>query len=405
MVLNLLVFAFNNIRRRGLRSWLTMIGIFIGVAAVVSLVSLGQGLEQAVKEQFAQIGADTITILGRAGFIVSPAASAILEDPLTEKDVELIEDIRDVDLVASSLFQSSQMEFKGEKRNTLMWGFPPENLQEIFKDVTSFEVVDGRDLRDEDKFKVVIGNDVAKKVFNKPVKIRDKLEINGQEFEVVGILKKVGNAPDDQSIYMPLGTMREIFNEPELVSIIYVKVKAGNDPTKVAQEIEKDLRDKRNEDEGEESFVVTTSEQLLETVGNILGIVSAVLIGIAAISLVVGGIGIANTMYTAVLERTREIGVMKAVGAKNFDIMLIFLFESGVLGLVGGVLGVVLGIGIGKLVEFIATQQLGTFLLRASFSPLLIVGTLLFAFIVGTISGFLPARQAALLKPVEALRY
>jgi len=129
------------------------------------------------------------------------------------------------------------------------------------------------------------------------------------------------------------------------------------------------------------------------------------LVGIAAISLIVGGIGVANTMYTSVLERTKEIGTMKAVGAKNSDIMFLFLIESGLLGLIGGVIGVLIGLGLSKIAEYFATVQLGTNLLQASASTNLIIGALIFSFLIGAISGVFPAMQASKLKPVDALRY
>ncbi|MFH1823570.1 MAG: FtsX-like permease family protein, partial [archaeon] len=138
---------------------------------------------------------------------------------------------------------------------------------------------------------------------------------------------------------------------------------------------------------------------------DIFGIVQAVFIGIAAISLVVGGIGIMNTMYTAVLERTREIGIMKAVGARNRNILTLFLIESGILGLVGGAIGVLIGIGLSTGVAFVAAQALGTTFLRAVFPWYLIVGALAFSFGIGSLSGILPAIQASRLKPVDALRY
>lgn len=176
---------------------------------------------------------------------------------------------------------------------------------------------------------------------------------------------------------------------------------------KVAEDIEKELKKERGEKLSEKSqtFDVLTSEQLLNTFGDVLGIVQAVLVGIAAISLLVGGIGIMNTMYTAVIERTREIGTMKAVGAKNSDILMIFLFESGLLGLVGGAIGIGIGIGMGKIAEYMAADALGSNLFQAAFPWYLIAGALTFSFLIGTISGVLPALQAAKLRPADALRY
>jgi len=192
---------------------------------------------------------------------------------------------------------------------------------------------------------------------------------------------------------------------PDQEDEIDAKSAEGFDVTTVADSIERRLLQIKNEKKDQETFSVQTSEQLLTSFTNIFNIVQGVLVGIAAISLLVGGIGIMNTMYTSVLERTKEIGTMKAVGAKNSDILQIFLFESGLLGLVGGAIGVVLGIGLGKGVQYIATIALGTNLLQASITAPLIVGALAFSFLIGSSSGILPAMQAARLKPADALRY
>ena len=191
------------------------------------------------------------------------------------------------------------------------------------------------------------------------------------------------------------------------MSMIFIKAKAGTNVTDVAERIEDKLKDYRNEKKSEEpkTFAVSTSEQLLQAFSNVFGIVNAVLVGIAAISLLVGGVGIMNTMYTAVLERTREIGTLKAIGAKNSDVLLLFLFESGMLGLVGGAIGIALGFGISKAAEYIAAAALGTGLLKASFSWVLVAGALFFSFTIGALSGVMPAIQASRLRPVDALRW
>jgi putative ABC transport system permease protein len=164
------------------------------------------------------------------------------------------------------------------------------------------------------------------------------------------------------------------------------------------------LRDYRNLKEKEEDFSVQTPEQLFSSFGTILDIVQIVLIGIAGISLLVGGINIMNSMYTSVLQKTKEIGVMKALGAKNYQIMAFFLVEAGLYGLGGGIVGVVGGMLIAKLVEFGVTYALGPYLV-IKFSWWLIGGTLLFSFLVGALSGLAPAYRASKLNPVESLRY
>jgi len=200
--------------------------------------------------------------------------------------------------------------------------------------------------------------------------------------------------------------MRQVLKiDRKKVDVIAVQVQKGVDANKVADDIERAMRRDRDLELGKEDFQISTPQQILETLDTILTMVEIVLIGIAAISLLVGGIGIANTMYTAVVERTKEIGIMKSIGAQNKDILLIFVIESGLLGLAGGAIGIVFGIGLSKLVEYLAFAFLGTSLIKAFFPWYLIVGSLVFSFLIGTISGFFPARQAASLKPVDALRY
>ena len=206
-------------------------------------------------------------------------------------------------------------------------------------------------------------------------------------------------------VRIPLETAQEVFNlkETEEMSMIFARVKPGSIPSDVAEDVEKALRKDHNVKEGQEDFIVATAEQMIEGFNNILLVVQAVLVGIAAISLIVGGIGITNTMYTSVVERTREIGIMKAVGAKNSDIVSIFLMESAMLGFFGGMLGILIGLSVSKAVE-IAAVYAGVSVLKAYFGYELVVGALVFSMVVGVVSGVLPAKSAAKLNPVDALR-
>jgi len=241
-------------------------------------------------------------------------------------------------------------------------------------------------------------------LYGKQIKLRDKILINNQEFEVVGFWDKIGNPSDDQTVTVTSEMADELYNLDDEVNMIWARVDAGEDVSKIGEDVKKALRDYRNLEKGKEDFTVQTPEDLMESFGTILSIVQGVLIGIAAISLLVGGVGIMNTMYTAVLERTNEIGIMKAIGAKNSDILQIFLIEAGTMGMVGGMIGIAIGYGLGKAVQFIATQA-GIEFFRASFPWYLIIGALAFSFLVGCIAGALPAIRASKLKPVDALRY
>jgi len=396
--------AFSNLKRRGLRSWLTMIGIFIGIAAVVGLISLGQGLQAAINDQFEQLGKDKIIVQSKT---LGPPGSATSEKLiLTTKDLETIKNVRGVENVVGILMKTSVLNFRDESKVVIAVGIDPKDIS-LFSEMQSFKVIDGRDLKKGDGLKAIVGYDnaVDGKIWKKAVEVGSTINLEGIEFKVVGVLGKTGDPYNDAGIYVPKETLREVLNVKNEESEIIAKTQSGFNPSDVADSILRKLRQERGERKDQETFIVQTSEQLLTTFTNIFGIVQAVLVGIAAISLIVGGIGIMNTMYTSVLERTKEIGTMKAVGAKNSDILYIFLFESGLLGLVGGAIGVGLGVGLGKSVEYIAMTALGTNLLQASISFSLIAGALTFSFLIGTLSGILPAMQAVRLKPADALRY
>ena len=406
MLVDYFKFGFKNLKNRKLRSWLTMLGIFIGIAAVVALISIGQGLQTAITEQFENLGTNTITIEpGATSF--GPPRTNIGTAKLTERDVELVKRTRGVEVVVGYIFKLDKVEYKEEINYLFIMGAPLEH-QQLLRDARGQEIIDGRDLKIGDKYKVVVGyNWGTDKIVNKAIKVGDKIKIGQkkQEFKIVGILSKVGNNYDDGTIYLPMESAKELLNTGNEIHYILIKTKEGEDVSEVAEAIKKTLRKDRGQKKGEEDFRVQTSEQLLKSFTNIFGIVQAVFIGIAAISLVVGGIGIMNTMYTAVLERTKEIGIMKAVGARNSNILTLFLIESGILGLVGGAIGVLIGIGLSTGVAFIATKTLGTNLLRAIFPWYLITGALIFSFLIGSLSGVLPAIQASRLKPVDALKY
>jgi len=403
MIKDFFALSVSNLRRRKLRSWLTMIGIFIGIAAVVSLISLGQGLQDYISEQFEVMGANKLIVLPGSGIGLASASA----EKLTSKDLDVIKKTRGVDIVAELVYGVSFLEFNDEVKRVFVIGLPTEKVADIFRDMQGFEVEKGRELKEDDKDKVVVGYLVAKdkSVFEKGVELRDKIIIEKKEFRVVGIMKQIGNPQDDSQVYIPLETAKEIFNKKDEIDTIYVQVKEGFETKDVAEDIKKELRRARDEEKGKETFSIQTFEQILETFQNVFNVVQAVLVGIAAISLLVGGIGIMNTMYTSVLERTREIGTMKAIGAKNSHVMIIFLIESGLLGLTGGIIGVLIGIGLAKFAEYLAAAFLGTTLLQASTNPMIFLGALAFSFVIGSASGLLPALQASKLNPVDALRY
>jgi len=400
---DLFLLAFKNVRRRKKRTILTMLGIFVGIAAVVALVSLGQGLEEMVDRQFEKIGADKIIIQAKEiGY-----GGQNVPGQLTKHDLDIVMRTKGVANAAGALFRGALVRFNNVQRTQFMTGLPGKKEEaDLIKQMNAWEIAEGRELSYKDRGKAVIGNDLAhKNLFNKEIRIGNRIEVSGKTFEVVGILKRVGDPGTDTSVAIPEEEAREITGEQEAYSYIVAQSAPGLNPEDVADGIEKAIRRDRHQKEGREDFTVQTSTELIESFMKVFFIIQAVFVGIAAISLLVGGIGIMNTMYTAVLERTREIGVMKAIGARNRDILGIFLIESGFLGAAGGVIGIIIGFCISKGVEIGVNARFGANTLVAAFPWYVVVGALLFSFIVGAISGVLPARRASRLKPVDALRY
>jgi putative ABC transport system permease protein len=401
MLRNYLMLILRNFSRRKLRGWLTILGILIGVASVVALIAVAQGMQTSINQQFEKLGTNKLMVMAGSGAFFG----AFSGKGITEDDLDVVKKVEGVDIATEMFFKMGKIKFKEETKNTYVIGLPTDESLKIVEDMAGFYAEKGRQIKEGDKYKVSVGwRYWNKDFFEKSVNLRDKLEIEGKEFEVVGLIKKIGNPEDDSQIYIPIDVAREIFNEPDEVTYMYIQVKEGYTPEKVADNIKEDLRDFRDEEEGEETFSVQTFEQMMAQFNQVLGVVGSVLIIIALISLVVGGIGIMNTMYTSVLERTREIGIMKAVGAKNNQIMMLFMVESGFYGIIGGLIGAILGIGLAKIGEFAAANA-GYEIFKVSISPVLILGSLLFAFLIGAISGLAPARAAARLKPVQALRY
>jgi len=402
MISDYFLLALKNIRKRKLRSWLTILGIIISIATIFMLISISLGLQLAVEEQFKTLGTDKFFILPK-GQIAGPGAGGAVS--LSIKDVETIEKISGVKEVSYLSASPAKVEINGEIRYTNILGFPLDSA-DLFLENGGFKPEEGRALKQGDERYVSVGYQFKHTSWlKKPAKVGDKILINDKEFKIRSITSQVGNSGDDRIIVMSFEDFETLTGINNRIDQIIVQVDDVNQLKEVAERVNKKLRTLHGVTEKNSDFSILTPEELLESFGIVLNIITAFLAGVAGISLLVGAIGIANTMFTSVLERTKEIGTMKAVGAKNSDILQIFLIESGLIGLVGGILGVLLGFGVSKTIEYIATQQLGTNLLQAAAPAYLIAGCLAFSFIIGSISGIWPAYRASKLKTVDALRY
>jgi len=405
MLADYIRFSVGNFKRRKIRSFLTMIGVFIGIAAVVSLIGLGEGLRTAILSQFGFLGVDVLSVQASGISYAGPPGTGAIT-PLTDDLAEKIEKVSGVEAAINRYLKSGTFEFND--RQTIIgsaMSMPEGDRRKIVETMMNIKAEQGRLLKDGDARKVLLGNSFAEEdVFGKGIKAGDSVLLNNIKYEVVGIMEKKGSFLFDYAVLINEETLLQDFGDDGSVNIIGVKVRDPNGIDKVKADVERLLRKERDVKEGEEDFIVESPQKTLETLNSSLFAVQLFVYIIAGISLIVGGIGIMNTMYTAVIERTKEIGIMKSIGAKNSTIFGIFAIESGLLGMVGGIIGIILGLIFAYGLAAAGRVALGVDLIQAHVSIALIFMSLAFSFIVGLVAGVLPAYQASKLQPVEALR-
>jgi len=403
MISDYFTLAFKNLKHRGARSWLTLLGIFIGVMAVVALISLGSGLKLAVSSQFGLSSTELITVQA-GGLNFGPPGSYVV-NPLTIEDIEAIEKISSVKQVARRNLKPGRLEYN----NHLIFGYsasvPDGEDRKFLYTQLDLNILEGRLLKDGDSGKVVLGYNfyIDKVGLEKSVEVGKKVLINNRSFEVIGIIDKQGSFIYDNIVLMNEEDMQDLFDYGDVVDIIAIQAKDKDDLDKTKEDIEKVLRERRDVEVGKEDFEVSTPESSLAQINKILNGVQIFIAIVASISILIGAIGIVNTMTTSVLERRREIGIMKAIGATNFQIFMQFFIEASLLGLIGGMIGALMG----TLIGFIGTMGINVWIgasVKPAISFALIFFSLLGSFILGGIAGILPALDAAKQNPVEAIR-
>jgi len=404
MIKDSFVLAFKNLKHKGVRSWLTMLGIFIGIASVVALISLGNGLTLAINSQFGVSSTEVISIQAGGLNSFGPPGSGVVK-PLTTDDIKAVERVGGIERVLRRNIPSGKLEFNDKVGFGMAINVPEGDDRDFAWDVLDVEIQEGRFLKDGDTNKVMLGynffSDDAG--FDKPIRAGNTILLQDKEFEVVGITKKKGSLVFDNIVYVNEGPLEDLMGYGDEVDVIAVKVKDKKYMDEVKADIEKALRKSRDVDEGEEDFEVSTPEATMSTVNSVLNGVKAFVFMIASISIIVGIIGIVNTMTTSVMERRKEIGIMKAIGAKNSHIFLFFLVESGLMGLIGGIVGIIVGISIGYFGTVGINEFIGSHA-QPEINFLLIIFTLMGGFIIGAVAGIVPAMNAAKQNPVDALR-
>lgn len=399
MLKNLFFLSYKNLQYRPTRSWLAVIGIVIGISVVIAIFFLGAGLDKAVSGLLNQFGADLIFVI--PGELADPTSRLIGKERIRAKDVEAIREVSGVDLVLPTV-ESKLLtgKFKGEKKLVAIQAQPWPEMKIIFEESRGYKLESGGWPNLNSEREVLAGKKFADKNFKNPIGVGDNIVIKGKRLKIVGIFAEIGEQSHDSSLYISVKGLEAVSGEKFDYMTVLVRATKGTNLDELAENIKYTL----SKQKGIGDFSVLTSAKAGDIAGDVIGLIEFILAAIASVALVVGGVGIMNSMYTSVLERTPEIGTMKALGAKNKYILLVFVFESGLMGAFGGAVGVILGAIIAKSVELYAAGK-GFSFLAVSFSPKIIILVMLFSFFVGILSGFLPARAASRLKPIDALKY
>jgi putative ABC transport system permease protein len=407
----LLIEALDSLYGNKLRSILTVLGIVIGVAAVIAMLSIGRGAEASITSRIEGMGTNLVYVSPGStsqGGVQSAAGSA---GTLTLDDAEALAEVPNVVAVASVTNSFVQVVYQGQNINIILMGVTPG-----YETVSSLTLADGEFITESDQdarsLVVLLGSSVAENLFGGTGGVvGQKVRLNGQPYKVIGVLASKGGTGfmnQDDQVFIPLSTALNRlvggsrFRGSSVISQITVKAASADAVDQVVEDVTLTMRARHETIEGADDFSITSQEATLEAATEVSDTLTIFLGGIAGISLMVGGIGIMNIMLTTVTERTHEIGLRKALGARRSDILLQFLVESTVLSLAGGLIGVALGWGIARLMGQIQISD-------SSITPVVgldsILLAALFSMAVGLFFGIYPATRAARLQPVEALRY
>jgi putative ABC transport system permease protein len=375
------------------------LSILIGIIAIFIFVSFGFGLYHYIEEMSEGSSMDKIIIQTKGGGLV-PIGDTFY---LTDSEIRAIERVPGVYEATGLYFKVAEVEKGDERIYTFLIAYDPE--KPLIMDVFNIGMEKGRMLQKGDNKKIVLGHNylLENKIFSREYDLNQKIKVQGEDLTIVGFFEIVGSPPDDAQIYITNEYFNKLYPDTAGYGWIIAKVDV-KDIDLIVEKVGDILRKERGQKKGEEDFFVQSFDDMMAAYSGALNIVIGFIILIALVSVLVSAINTSNTMITSVLERYKEIGVMKSIGAKNSEILWIFLFESALIGFVAGLIGVGIGAGLSYIGGEILAS-LGWSFLKPMFSIWLFIGCIVFATITGAISGVAPAIRASRINPVDALRY
>lgn len=393
-------YSLKNLKKSRSRSILTILSIFVGIASIFIFISFGLGLYYYVEDFSSESSANKLLIQAKG--VGTPGLDNTFK--LTDEDIDAIDKVAGVFDVTGSSFAVAEIQKGSEKRYVFVSSYDPK--KPLIWELSKIGVYRGREVSSGETKKAVMGYNylLDDKIFSEGLNLNDNFDLGENKTKIVGFLEAVGNPQDDSNIYVTQEYFDELYPERAgNYGWIIAEVDVEN-IDKITEDIERALRKERGLEEGKEDFFVQSFDDLLESFSGALNIIIGFVVLIALISVLVSAVNTANTMITSVLERRKEIGIIKAVGAKNSEILKIFLFESATLGFVAGVIGVTAGYIMSSIAGSIL-DNLGWGFLSPYYSPALFISLVAFSTLTGAISGVFPAMRAAKLNVVDALRY
>jgi len=383
--------VFNDLFKRKFSSFLTLFAISLGILTIFTIFLISSGFENSLSAEMEKYGTNRLYLTS----VTTPIASTSFTKGLSDSDIRYVESRPYVKDVFPYFMKFAEMKNGNDFATTQLVG---TYVDKDYFDAGNIEVEFGRVPKSSEKYSLVIGSLSTTDLFDRKIGVGSNIYIKDVKFKVVGVMKSIGNPQDDMLVLGNIDTLRDIYETGDAVGLADILIESGYDISLAKENLLVAMENRL----GKDSVEIRSPTELLDQMSTIMDIIKYTLGGIGFVALIVGSLGIVNTMYVVVSEKKRDIGIMKAIGATNFAILFMFVFQAGIFGLFGGLLGVFMGAGAGVLFETLA-QSFGYTFLKITFNWIAGISLIFFSFFVGAVSGYVPAREASKINIIDAI--